>query len=58
MLWTLGEGVMKFIIYGILLYLLHTKSGTNNLSNFRQEAENAQILTHDDGQNQIEIGHP
>lgn len=56
MLWTLG--VMKFTIYGLLLYLLHTKSGTNNLSNFRQEAENAQILTHDDEQNQIEIGHP
>lgn len=55
MLWSLEEGVIKFTIYGLLSFLLRTKFGTNNF--IKQEAENDQILTHDDKQNQIEIGH-
>lgn len=57
MLWSLEEGVIKFTIYGLLPFLLCIKFGTNNFIKFRQEAENDQILTHDDKQNQIEIGH-
>lgn len=57
MLWSLEEGVIKFTIYGLLSFLLRTKFGTNNFIKFRQEAENDQIITHDDKQNQIEIGH-
>lgn len=57
MLWSLEEGVIKFTIYGLLSFLLHTKFGTNNFIKFRQEAKNDQILTHDDKQNPIEIGH-
>lgn len=56
MLWSLEEGVIEFTIYG-LLFLLYTKFGTNNFIKVRQEAENAQTLTHDDEQNQIEISH-
>lgn len=53
-----GKGITSFPIYiSRPLNMQDTKLCQYNPCNFREEADNNQLLTHDDGQIQIVIGY-